>query len=298
SHHLQVMAATSPRIIVIGAGIIGLSSAIELQQIFPDAVDKRGEQFYEFLDECTEEFENYMKRRNAEIAKCVGDSIEIECFHSRDNDNEMTRIENFDKAARAFLENLSIRIKRSLNQLRMIKINSSNEHFTDKMMVKLELLIDKMKSHMWDIKRHLIDYRKAEKEEIRKLYDAEIAENENFKLYDHHPDSRIPTIDLAEFANTKQPISRGGEGAVFRYEIPGHLLKSEDESVTVAAKKFEASSSSSSYETRSDAFRGNDEIMTLFQLRHPNIVQILGRGSSDGDRCLLIEYSETCKVMQ
>ncbi|GMR49684.1 hypothetical protein PMAYCL1PPCAC_19879 [Pristionchus mayeri] len=205
-------------------------------------------------------------------------------------DNEVTRINNFARAARDYLELLGGRVERSQNNQRTVSLITCREHFTDYLTIRLDLHIQSLKESLRSIGINLNNYKRPEREQIRKAYHDDLELYEKFLLFDKDPFWAIPMIDLAEFANTKQPISRGGEGSVYQYEIPGHLLGSEEESLTVAAKKFEISIATSSSETRSEKFGGKDEINALFKLQHPNIVQMIGLGLIENERCLLIEF--------
>ncbi|GMT15785.1 hypothetical protein PFISCL1PPCAC_7082, partial [Pristionchus fissidentatus] len=100
---------------------------------------------------------------------------------------------------------------------------------------------------------------------------------------------KFPEIDLSQYDGRE--LGSGGEGCVYRYDLPGALLGFQQDKVTVAAKKFETALSHSSNETRSDSFRGCDEVLALFKLRHhPNVVGFIGRGTIGVDRYLIVEY--------
>ncbi|GMR49687.1 hypothetical protein PMAYCL1PPCAC_19882 [Pristionchus mayeri] len=134
-------------------------------------------------------------------------------------------------------------------------------------------------------------HKRAEREKIRELLNDQQKEYVNFELCEKHPDSNVPDIDITMFSSTIKPISRGGEGTVFLLDLPGRLLKINEELVTVAAKKFEFSPRNNSAETVADVERrGHAEIVALHKLRHRNIVQMLGRGTLHGEKCLLLEF--------
>ncbi|GMS90698.1 hypothetical protein PENTCL1PPCAC_12873, partial [Pristionchus entomophagus] len=99
---------------------------------------------------------------------------------------------------------------------------------------------------------------------------------------------KIPEIQLSEYEGTL--ISKGGEGSVFRYDLPGRLFGLELKLKRVAVKQFEGSHSTSSDKTKSNSSRGHGEVLALCKLRHEHIIPILGVGTLKGERSLIMEY--------
>ncbi|GMT03388.1 hypothetical protein PENTCL1PPCAC_25562, partial [Pristionchus entomophagus] len=112
--------------------------------------------------------------------------------------------------------------------------------------------------------KELAAYRKEEREEVnlafRKLLIA--AEHTDF-LAGERLNAKFSEVDLSLYSAV--PIGSGGEGSIFRCDLPGSIISSCDETVTVVCKKFESG----------DVARGNNEIRSLSDLRHPNVVQLL-----------------------
>ncbi|GMR49032.1 hypothetical protein PMAYCL1PPCAC_19227, partial [Pristionchus mayeri] len=77
---------------------------------------------------------------------------------------------------------------------------------------------------------------------------------------------------------------------IFRYELPGSVLGVDRESLTVAVKKFEPLYSFSSNDTIFNTSSGYDEVLSLHNLSHINVVQFFGRGSLNGERYMILEY--------
>ncbi|KAF8373364.1 hypothetical protein PRIPAC_79793 [Pristionchus pacificus] len=109
----------------------------------------------------------------------------------------------------------------------------------------------------------------------------------DFPVYYYSSVSRIPNIDLNEHKRIRTNIKSGGLGNNHQYYLPGNLLGFNSDFVVVAVRKFEISVSSKQAST--DAL-DEQEILNLYKLHHPNIVQMLGNGTLDSDRYLIFEY--------
>ncbi|KAF8357596.1 hypothetical protein PRIPAC_92591, partial [Pristionchus pacificus] len=265
---------------------------------------------------------HYKEKLRLEVQEKYNDHIKIR------NENIIVEkgVENY------FVSGEEIVTKETTNDARNNELDSSfdrnSREYTTFLELKRTTFIEffessvNMKSQLNMKADSLSDYRKNEREEIRKLYHEDLTNSEKNVL--QGTDNKLPNIELSEFEQTKKEIGRGGEvndvdnllasrvrntgrrlfisrdlspirvakecGRVFRYQIPGHLIGFNSVLVNIAVKKFEVSSPQSSSKTPSMGVTGNEEVLALFKLRHPNIVQFIGTGTLNDERHLILEY--------
>ncbi|GMT35051.1 hypothetical protein PFISCL1PPCAC_26348, partial [Pristionchus fissidentatus] len=281
--------------------------------------DHHPEEYEITLDNCMKEFKDFLELNGASMDKCIAqlagsckEKIDSCLLYGTSNSKIFIQelrefsevvLNSFQKSTRDNLSRICVKVQHALNRVKNPMFTTPNAEFMHPMEDELKRSFQMIRKTIDNHIVKLSDYRKVERRETELSHKKALIENESQSLHEinrrswHYANipeiplsvSRFPEINLEDYVGV--PLGSGGEGDVFRYDLPGSKFgKKSDQCIRVAAKKFQISHFHRSDETRTDISRGNVEVMTLLKLENRNIVSFLGRGSIGLDRYLLMEY--------